>query len=82
VASRLRSDPRAFRSPSTVGFQEHLKKLAGTWQKPIMFNEFGYTTRKNSAIRPWEWLDKMSHVQADQGAQADAYRPTAHSCRL
>ncbi len=39
-----------------------------------MFNEFGYTTRKNSAIRPWEWPDKMSHVQADQGAQADAYR--------
>ena len=51
-----------------------LKALADSWQKPILFNEFGYTTRANTAIRPWEWPDKMSHVQPDQAAQADGYR--------
>jgi hypothetical protein len=54
--------------------REHLAKLAAFWQKPIFFNEFGYTTRPDPAIRPWEWPDKMSHVVPDQAAQADAYR--------
>lgn len=54
--------------------QGKLRELALSWQKPIFFNEFGYTTRKNPAIRPWEWPDKMSHVAPDQAAQADAYR--------
>ena len=54
--------------------KDHLAKLAEAWHKPIFFNEFGYTTRPNPAIRPWEWPDKMSHVVADQAAQAQAYR--------
>jgi glycosyl hydrolase family 113 len=54
--------------------RDELKELASAWQKPIFFNEFGYTTRANPAIRPWEWPDKMSHVVPDQAAQADAYR--------
>jgi hypothetical protein len=54
--------------------KDHLAKLAEAWHKPILFNEFGYTTRPNPAIRPWEWPDKMSHVVVDQAAQAEAYR--------
>ena len=54
--------------------RDRLAKLAEFWQKPIFFNEFGYTTRRDPAIRPWEWPDKMSHVLPDQAAQADAYR--------
>jgi hypothetical protein len=54
--------------------RDKLKQLADAWQKPILFNEFGYTTRANAAIRPWEWPDKMSHVVPDQAAQADGYR--------
>ncbi|MEO6600099.1 MAG: hypothetical protein ABIQ16_09525 [Polyangiaceae bacterium] len=54
--------------------RDRLAKLAAFWQKPIFFNEFGYTTRPDPAIRPWEWPDKMSHVQPDQAAQAEAYR--------
>jgi len=54
--------------------RERLAKLAEAWQKPILFNEFGYTTRRDPAIRPWEWPDKMSHVLPDQAAQAEAYR--------
>ena len=54
--------------------RDRLAKLAAFWQKPIFFNEFGYTTRPDPAIRPWEWPDKMSHVLPDQAAQAQAYR--------
>jgi len=54
--------------------RDRLAKLAAFWQKPIFFNEFGYTTRRDPAIRPWEWPDKMSHVLPDQPAQAQAYR--------
>jgi hypothetical protein len=35
--------------------------------------EFGYTTRPDPAVRPWEWPDKMANVPVDEGAQADAY---------
>ncbi len=56
------------------GVRDRLAKLSAFWQKPIFFNEFGYTTRKDPAIRPWEWPDKMNHVVPDQAAQSDAYR--------
>lgn len=48
-------------------------KLAKDWQKPVMFSEFGYTTRADPAIRPWEWPDFMANVRVDQLAQAEAY---------
>jgi hypothetical protein len=54
--------------------RDHLAELAQAWHKPILFNEFGYTTRANPAIRPWEWPDKMSNVVPDEAAQAEAYR--------
>lgn len=50
-----------------------LESVAKLWNKPIVLTEFGYTTRKNPAIRPWEWPDHMSSVEVDEGAQADAY---------
>ncbi len=54
--------------------RDRLAKFAEAWRKPIFFNELGYTTRPNAAIRPWEWPDTMNHVVADQAAQAEAYR--------
>ena len=51
-----------------------VKALAELWQKPVMFNEFGYTARPDPALRPWEWPDKMSGVNVDARAQAAAYR--------
>jgi hypothetical protein len=50
-----------------------LKSVAELWDKPIVLTEFGYTTRKDPAVRPWEWPDHMSSVTVDEGAQADAY---------
>lgn len=54
--------------------QEKVKALAETWQKPVLFTEIGYTTRKDPAIKPWEWPDAMKDVVVDEAAQADAYR--------
>jgi hypothetical protein len=54
--------------------RERVQALAEKWHKPILFTEFGYTTRKDPAVRPWEWPDHMSHVVPDQRAQAAAYR--------
>ncbi len=51
-----------------------VKALAELWQKPVMFNEFGYTARPDPALRPWEWPDHMSGVHIDAPAQAAAYR--------
>jgi hypothetical protein len=51
-----------------------VKSLAETWQKPVLFTEMGYTTRKDPALRPWEWPDSMTNVTIDENAQARAYR--------
>lgn len=48
-------------------------ELAKAWGKPVLFTEIGYTTRRDPAIKPWEWPDHMKDVQIDQAAQADAY---------
>lgn len=47
--------------------------LASAWGKPVLFTEIGYTTRRDPALRPWEWPDSMQNVVVDQRAQADAF---------
>jgi glycosyl hydrolase family 113 len=54
--------------------REKVHRLAEQWHKPVLFTETGYTARPDPARRPWEWPDKMSHVQVDDAAQAVAYR--------
>lgn len=51
-----------------------LGALARRLERPIVFTEFGYTTRPNPAVKPWEWPDHMQGVVVDELAQADAYR--------
>ena len=41
--------------------------------KPILFTEFGYTTRADPAVRPWEWPEHLTDVAVDELAQAQAY---------
>jgi hypothetical protein len=53
---------------------ERLAAVAELWDKPIVFTEFGYTTRTDPAVRPWEWPEHLSDVHVDELAQADAYR--------
>jgi hypothetical protein len=52
---------------------ERLGALARAWGKPVVLTEFGYTTRPDPAVRPWEWPDRMANVVVDEDAQADAY---------
>lgn len=54
--------------------QARVRALAETWGKPVLFTEIGYTTRRDPAVRPWEWPDSMKGVRIDETAQADAYR--------
>lgn len=49
-------------------------ELGRRWNKPIVFTEFGYTSRTDAALRPWEWPEALSEVVVDQGSQARAYR--------
>ena len=53
---------------------ERASQLAKRWHKPFVFTEFGYTTRKDPALRPWEWPEALSNVAIDEKAQAEAYR--------
>jgi hypothetical protein len=52
---------------------EAIAELARRNEKPAIFSEFGYTTRKNTAIEPWLWPEQLGHVTADETAQAKAY---------
>jgi hypothetical protein len=53
---------------------QRVRHLSESWHKPVVFTELGYTTRRDPAVRPWEWPDRMTQVNVDQAAQADAYR--------
>jgi hypothetical protein len=52
---------------------ERVRAIAETWQKPVMFNEIGYTTRRDASVKPWIWPEDMKNVQIDERGQADAY---------
>jgi hypothetical protein len=51
-----------------------VREISELWERPVMFTEIGYTTRRDPALRPWEWPDGMKNVVVDQKSQADAYR--------
>ena len=46
--------------------------LATTHERPVLFVEVGYTTRKDAAVEPWLWPDDMSAVVYDEDEQARA----------
>jgi hypothetical protein len=50
-----------------------LATTANAWRRPVVLTEVGYTTRKDPAVRPWEWPDGMKDVVVDERAQAEAY---------
>ena len=54
--------------------EEQLERVARTFGKPVLLTEMGYTTRRDPALRPWEWPDEMKNVVVDERAQAEAYR--------
>lgn len=52
---------------------EQVEALAIRYERPVVFTEFGYTTRKNTAIKPWLWPEELGKVDVDQTDQARAY---------
>lgn len=50
-----------------------VKDLIRRYERPVVFTEFGYTARKDTAIRPWLWPEELGEVKLDQAAQAEAY---------
>jgi hypothetical protein len=52
---------------------ETMKQVATLWNRPVMFTEFGYTTRPDPAVEPWLWPEHLENVVVDQQAQAAAY---------
>jgi hypothetical protein len=50
-----------------------VEAVARSWGKPVVLTEIGYTTRRDPAVRPWEWPDGMKDVILDQRSQAEAY---------
>ncbi len=54
--------------------RDELALFARRWQKPILFTEFGYSSRRDPALRPWEWPEHLAKVVVDEQAQAQAYR--------
>ncbi len=53
--------------------REEVMQLAQRFEKPVLFTEFGYTARKDTAIEPWLWPEQLGSVDADVRAQAQAY---------
>lgn len=53
--------------------RKQVSELARRYERPVVFTEFGYTTRKDTAIKPWLWPEQLGKVPVDQGAQARAY---------
>lgn len=52
---------------------EQVLALKTRYHRPIIFTEFGYTARKNTAIRPWLWPEELGELSIDQVAQSEAY---------
>lgn len=52
---------------------QSVQQLSERYELPVVFTEFGYTTRKNTAIKPWLWPEQLGRVEVDQKAQARAY---------
>lgn len=50
-----------------------IEALARGLDRPVVLTEAGYTTRPNTAIRPWEWPDDMKNVRVDERSQEEGY---------
>ena len=52
---------------------EGIAQLAARYERPVVFTEFGYTTRKDTEIKPWLWPEQLGQVEVNQWSQARAY---------
>jgi hypothetical protein len=50
-----------------------VRELIHRHEKPVFFNEFGYTARKDSMVEPWLWPEQLGDVGLDESEQSRAY---------
>lgn len=53
--------------------RKQVNELAQRYERSVLFTEFGYTTRKDTEIKPWLWPEQLGQVVADEKAQERAY---------
>jgi len=53
--------------------REQVEGLAKRYERSVVFSEFGYTTRRNTEIKPWLWPEELGTVTRDEPAQERAY---------
>ena len=57
------------------GWNQHLpslKSVHSTFNRKIIFTEMGYKSTADAAIRPWEWLENISHQNPSFSPQTQA----------
>lgn len=53
--------------------RQQVEELARKYERPVIFSEFGYTTRENAEIKPWLWPEELGTVTRDEATQERAY---------
>jgi hypothetical protein len=52
--------------------RDGLRALSELLDRPVLFVEIGYTTRRDAAVEPWTWPDGMTDVAYSEEEQARA----------
>ncbi|QQR91863.1 MAG: hypothetical protein IPJ88_09275 [Myxococcales bacterium] len=50
-----------------------LKELIQVINKPLIFTELGFTSRKDTLFHPWQWPEQTSEVNYDENEQVRGY---------
>lgn len=61
--------------------RQQVEELSKRHERSVLFTEFGYTTRKDTEIKPWLWPEQLGQVVADEQAQERAYEALLNSMK-
>lgn len=61
--------------------RQQVEELSKRHERAVLFTEFGYTTRKDTEIKPWLWPEQLGQVVADEQAQERAYEALLNSMK-
>ncbi len=53
--------------------REEIEKLAENYERSVLFTEFGYTARVDTAVQPWLWPEQLGEVTPSEESQDRAY---------
>lgn len=61
---------------------QKVQELGERWDKPVLFTEFGYTTRKDAMVKPWLWPEELGKVTVSESDQSRAYGALLNEARF